>query len=34
MMMTTYFILLALFWVAGLLIWKKLYVTEKREEDK
>ncbi len=25
-MLMTYFILLALFWAAGLLIWKKIYV--------
>jgi len=31
-MIVTYFVLLALFWAVGLLIWKKSYVTKDKEE--
>lgn len=33
-MIGVYFILLALFWTVGLLIWKKIYVMKERGEDK
>lgn len=33
-MIATYFVLLALFWAVGLLIWKQSYVSKEKEEDK
>jgi len=29
----TYFVLIALFWIVGLIIWKNYYVTEKEKGD-
>ena len=33
-MIALYFVLLAIFWAVGLLIWKKSYVSKGREADK